>query len=197
MTRRANGEGSAIAWHEQTGLFRQSLRWTDAATGKRERRYVYGKTRAIVREKMRELQDRVEGGQPARDSSVKLSAWVEQWLATGLEASKRSRSTKDLYAGLLRRHVGGLVDPRAKRPDPVPDYAVELGARTLKALKPSHVDGLLLAMKEAGLKDSTVRSTYYALCALLAARSGRGSSRRTWWRRSTSPRSRTRPRRAT
>lgn len=84
------------------------------------------------------------------------------WRATTLAASDRKESTQALYANLSRRHL---------EPEP-------FGAVRLDKLKPSDVDGLVLAMRAKtkpaktegadpvrALSDSTIRQTYTVLRA--------------------------------
>jgi hypothetical protein len=58
-SRRGNGEGSAIT-QRKDGRYVAAIRYEDAQ-GKARRAYVYGRTKAQVREKLREARRRVRG----------------------------------------------------------------------------------------------------------------------------------------
>ncbi len=151
-TRRSNGEGSIVARRDKDGRvtsYQGQLRYTDDDSRAR-RFYASGRTKAEVRDQLREAQRRLEDGAPVRDARTTLAAWMEEWISTGLEASNRRRATKDLYQGLLRNHV-----------------APTLGTRTLDALRPAHIEALLLEKKAEGKAASTLRNLYAALRACL------------------------------
>lgn len=156
----ANGEGSI--YKRKDGRWAAALTAEDPETGERKRRVLYGRTRTEVRQKLREAQDRAEEGLPITDKRAALEAWIEQWIATTLEASDRKQSTKELYETVARRYIG--TDPIARR--------------TLDRLKPSDIEGFLLRMRNT-TKDpdgedatskyspSTIRTTYTVLRAIL------------------------------
>jgi len=84
-----------------------SVRWTDE-NGKQQRVTVYGRTLTEARQKLREIRERLESGGPARDSSVSLSAWTEEWISTALAARLDiEQSSKDTYARTARVHLVG------------------------------------------------------------------------------------------
>lgn len=147
MGRRGNGEGSIIKRPNST--YQGQLRYTDE-DGHPRRFYASGRTKAEVRDQLREALRRIEDGAPVKDAEITLAAWIEEWISTGLEASSRRRATKDLYQGLLRNHVSPT-----------------LGKRTLATLRPAHVDALLLEKRAEGKAASTLRNLYAALRACL------------------------------
>lgn len=164
----ANGEGSIykrIRGGVQTGYI-GAVSYTDDATGKAKRHMVYGKTRREVADKMKAVRERLDSGAAVKDSKRSMADWLAHWRATTLAASDRKASTKELYANLSRRHLE--VDP--------------FGSIRLDKLKPSDVEGLVLALRakvkpakatEAepnpspvrALSDSTVRQIYTVLRA--------------------------------
>jgi hypothetical protein len=73
---------------------------------------------------------------PVRDSSQRLADWIEHWSATTLEAPSRKESTKVLYRGLARKHLS----------------ANPFGAILLDKLRKSHIDGLLVALRNRGCR---------------------------------------------
>src|SRR4051812_19087213 len=102
----ANGEGSIykrMRNGKQTGYI-GAVSYT-AASGKPRRHIVYGKTRTEVREKMRQVRQRLDSRAAVKDSKRTLADWLAHWRATTLAASDRKDSTKELYANLSRRHL--------------------------------------------------------------------------------------------
>jgi integrase len=147
MAKRANGEGSI--YRRPDGTWSAQLSHRDAA-GKLRRPTVYGKTQAEVRRKLADLEQRLEAGEPLRDSNITLAAWLAEWTSTALPASSRKQATVDLYTTVTRKHL-------------VP----ALGRRPLHLLRPSDVEGLVLAKRREGLSASTVRTIYTVLRAAL------------------------------
>lgn len=146
--RRGNGEGSAIS-QRADGRYCAAIRYLDAH-GKPKRAYVYGKTKAEVRDKLKDARRRVEDGRPAVDAALTVGGYGQRWVVTSLAASDRATSTKELYEMLLRVHV-------------VP----RLGAVRLDQLRPTHVEGLVAELRTVGKSSSTIRSVYTVLRQLL------------------------------
>lgn len=145
MNKRANGEGNVR--QRADGRWEGSLSYVDAATDRRRRAYVYGKTAAEARRELKKVRDRVEGGAPAKDAPDTLGSWLARWRDASLAASDRKPTTKALYSSLSRKHLEGG----------------DIGAKRLDKLKPTDVEALIVRMRAAGLSDSTVRSVYAVL----------------------------------
>ncbi|WP_254902328.1 tyrosine-type recombinase/integrase [Mycobacterium simiae] len=163
----ANGEGSIykrMRNGRHTGYI-GAVSHTDDA-GQLKRHVVYGKTRADVRDKMRQARERLDNGVAVKDSKRTVADWLAHWRATTLAASDRKESTRELYANLCRRHL---------EPEP-------LGAIRLDKLRPSDIEALILAMRAKtkpgkrtqqnlpsepvrALSDATIRQTYTVLRA--------------------------------
>jgi integrase len=154
VARRANGEGSIF--RRKDGTWSAELSYRDDY-GTLKRRTVYGKTQAEVRTKFRDARERIEAGAPVKDASVTVAAWLEDWITKSLAASDRKQATKDLYATIARTHLVPTV-----------------GTIPLGRLRPSDVEALIVAKRDAGLAGSTVRTIYTVLRAALdiAARDG-------------------------
>ncbi len=154
MARRANGEGSIFK--RKDGTWSAELSYRDDH-GTLKRRTVYGRTQAEVRTKFRDARERIESGAPVKDASVSVAAWLEDWITKSLAASDRKQATKDLYATLARTHLVPTV-----------------GTIPLGRLRPSDVEALIVAKRDAGLAASTVRTIYTVLRSALdiAARDG-------------------------
>ena len=122
----------------------------DNPDGSSRRVYFYGRTQTEARAKANAARERAAAGLPVRDATRAVTDWLAEWRATFLASSDRAPSTKELYAGLTRRHV-----------EPV------IGALPLGQVRPSEVTRVLLAMEQAGLAASTRRNTYAALRSAL------------------------------
>ena len=97
------------------------------------------------------IRRRVADGQPARDRRQTVAAFAQHWIDTTLHASERKQTTKVMYAGVARTHI---------LPSPI-------GRLTLDRLRPSHVEGWVVELSGKGLAESTVRSAYTILRAVL------------------------------
>ncbi len=150
MSKRAGGEGSVR--QRADGRWEARLSYIDPSTGRRRSASFYGATDEAVRDKLEKARDRIKVEAPVQDSAVRLADWVEHWSATALEASPRKESTKQWYRTLARKHL----------------CAGAFGATPLDKLRKSHIDGLLVGLRAKGLSDSTVRSVYAVLRAVLA-----------------------------
>ncbi|KZS80270.1 site-specific integrase [Mycobacterium persicum] len=163
MARNANGEGSIYPWKKngKPAGYKGALSYRDE-NGQTKRYVAYGRTRKIVKDKLDKARERLDAGAPVRDSKQTIGEWLAYWRATGLAASDRKESTRELYARLSQKHL----------------EAAPFGAIRLDQLKASHIDAMVLAMKaetkpaatEGGeprraFADSTVRQVYTVLRA--------------------------------
>lgn len=151
MGKRSNGEGTVR--QRPDGRWEARLTWKDDATGATRRRSFYGLTMREAKAKMTAGRERVKVGAPVVDARTPLATWIDEWARTSLEASSRKAATKSLYRTLARVHLS-----------PAP-----LGTMPLATIKPSHVEALTMRMRREGSSDSTVRTTYTVLRAVLDA----------------------------
>lgn len=147
--RSANGEGSRPS-QRADGRWQVHVRYTDA-DGAPKRTTVYGKTQKEVTAKRRELVKRLADGKPATDAKLILATYVETWIAGPLAASDRKPNTRAMYATVARKHIAGRA----------------LGRAALDKVKPSTVESWVVELRQAGLSQSTVRSVYTVLRAIL------------------------------
>jgi integrase len=147
--RRGNNEGSTPR-RRPDGRWQINLRVTDDV-GEPSRHTVYGDTPQEARDKAAEIRKRVEDGQPARDRRQIVAAFALHWIDTSLQASERKQTTKVMYAGVARTHILGS----------------SIGRLTLDKIRPSHVEGWVVELRRKGLAESTVRSAYTILRAIL------------------------------
>lgn len=142
--RRSRGEGSIFK--------REDGSWCASITvgvidGKRRRKFVYGKTRKEVADKLQAIQRQHAAGITFTKLSVK--EFLEQWLEHTVKRKNRAR-TYDKYAEDVHNHL-------------VP----ALGHHQLAKLTPSHVQALLNQLEDAKLSYRSIRNVRAVLrCAL-------------------------------
>jgi integrase len=150
MAKRAPGEGSVR--QRADGRWEARLSYIDPVVGQRRSTSFYGATAEAVRAQLGEARGRVKVEAPVQDSPMLLAEWIRHWSATSLEASPRKPSTRQWYRDMARIH---LIPP-------------PLGIIPLGKIRKSHIDGLLVRLRDAGLADSTVRGIYTVLRTILA-----------------------------
>jgi integrase len=126
------------------------VRYTDQY-GLNKRTTVYGKTAQDARDKASEVRKRLTEGLPARDKRTTLETFTLEWIASALAASDRKATTKVMYAGVARVHIVGS----------------HIGGLALDKVRPMHVEGWIVGLRGKGLAESTVRSAYTILRAIL------------------------------
>ena len=147
--RRGNSEGSTPR-RRPDGRWQINLRVTDEF-GDSSRHTVYGGTAQDARDRAAEIRKRVEDGQPARDRRETVAAFTQHWIDTSLQASERKRNTQVMYAGVARTHI----------------LNSSIGRLSLDKVRPSHVEGWVVELRRKGLAESTIRSAYTILRAVL------------------------------
>ncbi|GAB3364116.1 site-specific integrase [Modestobacter lapidis] len=147
--RRGNSEGSTPR-RRPDGRWQINLRVTDEF-GEASRHTVYGDTPQETREKAAAIRKRVADGQPARDRRQTVAAFAQHWIDTTLQASERKQTTKVMYAGVARTHI----------------LSSSIGRLTLDRIRPSHVEGWVVELRRKGLAESSIRSAYTILRAVL------------------------------
>ena len=148
--RRSDNEGS-IYRRSSDGLWVGALTYTDDNGKRRQRVIASSKRRGAVAEKLKEAQQRLDAAEPVKDARVTVAMFVEDWIRKALPASRRKPSTQANYSTIARAHL-----------TPAP-----FGAQTLDRLRPSDIEALLVAKRDAGLSDSTVRLIYTVCRAML------------------------------
>jgi integrase len=134
--KRGNGEGS-ITKRKDDG--RWMARYTVHTAAGRERKTIYGKTRAEVAEKLaKAVMDRA-GGLVFDAGTLRLLEYLERWLADSVRGTVRA-TTYENYSYLVRTYT-------------VPS----LGCVKLKALTPAHVQRFYREKLDSGLAPRTVQ----------------------------------------
>ncbi|MFJ6646755.1 tyrosine-type recombinase/integrase [Streptomyces sp. NPDC091290] len=130
MAKRANGEGTISKradgrYHAAAYVYRPD--------GTRTRKFVYGKTRKEVADKLTELQEKTRQGIPAAESTMAFGDYLTYWLAT-IAPQRLKPSTLNSYEGLARLYI---------RP--------ALGKKRLNRLSPADVRRFLAEFKDSCL----------------------------------------------
>jgi integrase len=157
MARRGAGEGS-IYRDKTDGGWRATVELGIGEDGQRERKYLRGRTRADVAQKVRDVLKDVDEGLPvSRDGDgPTVEQWLNHWHST--IQKKRLRESSYLAEGLtLQNHV-----------IPV------LGKVRLKMLQPEQVERLYARLDEKGLSPSTVLKAHRHLNRALKVAMQRG-----------------------
>jgi hypothetical protein len=147
--RRGNSEGSNPV-QRGDGRWQVHIRHTDE-DGRSRRYTVYGSTPKEARAKASAVRERLRANLPARDRKVTLGAFAAAWIDSTLAASDRKASTKAMYATMARQHISGS----------------KIGAQPLDKLRPSHIEAWKVELEHRGLSESTIRSAYTILGAVL------------------------------
>lgn len=144
VSRRGHGEGSIRRRDENRWEARLYVASRD---GGRRRVSIYGRTRAEVQRKLREVQQEYERGALPIGPTPTVGAFLSQWLATA-KASVRPK-TYVSYEGTVRLHLLPYI-----------------GRVHLRRLTPGHVQSVLTLKTEARLSPRSVR---YVLLVLRIA----------------------------
>ncbi|MCT9005429.1 tyrosine-type recombinase/integrase [Streptomyces rhizosphaerihabitans] len=128
--RRANGEGTITK--RKDGRY-QAAAYVYRPDGTRTRKFVYGKTREEVADKLTELQELTRQGIPAASSTMAFGDYLTYWLAT-VAPERLKPATLNSYEGLSRLYI---------RP--------ALGKKRLNRLSPTDVRRFLTEFKVACL----------------------------------------------
>ncbi|MBA2716632.1 MAG: site-specific integrase [Propionibacteriales bacterium] len=147
--RRGNREGSNPV-RRKDGRWQVHIRYSDDS-GAAKRTTVYGTSATEAREKADEVRDRLRSHLPAKDRKVTLARFTTDWIGSTLAASDRKATTKAMYATVARKHIVGAT----------------IGTTSLDKLKPSHVEAWKVELQKRGLSESTIRSAYTILRAVL------------------------------
>ncbi|BAU84714.1 phage integrase [Streptomyces laurentii] len=128
--RRANGEGTITK--RADGRY-QAAAYVYRPDGTRTRKFVYGKTRDEVSDKLIEMQNKTRQGIPAATSAMPFGDYLTYWLAA-IAPDRLKASTLNSYEGLSRLYI---------RP--------ALGKKRLNRLSPADVRMFLAAFKDGCL----------------------------------------------
>jgi len=137
--KRGDGEGSIN--EVRAGLWRGSMMVGYRPDGRPDRRYVYGKTRDIVQDKLAELRRTVKQGMVVDRRQLTMANLIDQWLEDCVVRNLRAKTLQSY------RQIANLY----LRP--------ALGRVQLAALRPEHVRRLCADMAHRELSPTTIRYT--------------------------------------
>lgn len=145
---RGQGEGS-IYQRASDGMWVSviDLGWHN---GKRSRKYLYGKTRADVAEKLNDALYKQDRGLRVKMERQTLAQFLERWLIDVIAPSRRANTLR-AYQIHVHRHI-----------------APAIGHRQLTKLTPQDVQRLISDRLAAGLSPQTVRGILSTLRLALA-----------------------------
>ncbi len=148
MERRVNGEGTQIKKHAKGGYYK-------AITLDGKRKFIYGKTKAVVAEKEKEVRKEFDEG--VTGEPITLGDFMKRWLDDSVRSSVR-RSTWDRYERITRVHI-----------------TPELGRTKVKNLKPLQVQSLYSKkLLDQGLSPRSVQYIHRTLSKALREAVGWG-----------------------
>lgn len=138
--------------HNEGGIYKRAEdeRWVGSLSlgyegGKRKRRYVYGKTRREVQEKLSALRRAHDDGLPVAPEKLTLGAYLQQWVENSARPTIRPK-TYASYAQLIRLYL-----------------APDLGHIPLAKLTPSDVQAWVNKRLAGGLSPRTVQYAHAVL----------------------------------
>lgn len=141
MTRRGSGEGSIVKRADGRWMAQVDLGW---AGGKRQRKFLYGKTRQEVARKLAVAVKAHHDGMPMSDDRVTVEAFLRDWLNSARGTIRPKTWTT--YEGYIRLHA-------------IP----ALGRLPLVKLEPRHLQRLFSDKLEEGLSPSSVHHLHAIL----------------------------------
>jgi integrase len=139
--KRGNGEGSIYRRKDGRWVGQYTI-YTD--TGPKYR-YLYGKTRAAVAEKLTKAMADRNSGLMFDAGRMTVGEYLDQWLSDSVRGTVRT-STFERHEAIIRLHI---------KPT--------LGHVGLKKLTPAHVRGLYREKLDSGLDPATVRKIHSTL----------------------------------
>jgi integrase len=172
--RRGQGEDS-IYWDASKNRYVGAVSLGFSPAGTRIRRKVTGRTKAEVRDKLRELHQQVESGvRPRRGYTVNNA--LDDWLAHGLDGV--SARTVTLYKGTiapaLREQLGTVKLRNLTAPDVQNAFAVLASRMSTRTVQISH-NVLVRAIRQAERDDLAARNVAALVKAPKGQRAGRPS----------------------
>lgn len=110
--RRGNGEGSI--YQRKNGSWAAVVSVGTKADGKPNRKFIYGKTRKEVAEKLRDAQNKLDLGVMPGGDNVTFEMWILHWLEDVIKPGIKQR-TYNNYSRAIKKHiVPGLGKLRLK-----------------------------------------------------------------------------------
>lgn len=141
MTRRGAGEGSIVKRADDRWMAQVDLGW---AGGKRQRKFLYGKTRQDVARKLAAAVKAHQDGMPMSNERITVEAFLKDWL-TSARATVRPK-TWQTYECYIRLHA-----------------LPALGRLPLAKVEPRHLQRLYADKLDEGLSPTSVHHLHAIL----------------------------------
>ena len=120
---------------------RSDKRWeAQISVGGNKRRSIYGKSRAEVSKKMKEILVSLDNGTYQEPSRLTVSEWMNEWLTTFCANSVKPL-TLSAYQSAIRNHI-----------------APSIGGVKLQSVRGTHIQKLYNSMTEKGMSAKTVKN---------------------------------------
>lgn len=110
--RRGNGEGSV--YQRKDGKWAAVITVGVKENGKPDRKFLYGKTRKEVADKLREAQNKLDVGVIPGGDNVLFSAWIRNWLEVVIKPGIKERTYKNYNAAIEKHIIPGIGNYRLK-----------------------------------------------------------------------------------
>lgn len=110
--RRGNGEGSV--YQRKDGKWAAVITVGVKENGKPDRKFLYGKTRKEVADKLREAQNKLDVGVIPGGDNVLFSAWIRNWLEVVIKPGIKERTYKNYTAAIEKHIIPGIGNYRLK-----------------------------------------------------------------------------------
>ena len=104
--RRGNGEGSV--YQRKDGTWAAVLTVGVKPDGKPDRKFLYGKTRKEVADKLREAQNKLDAGVIPGGDNVLFSTWVMNWLEVVIKPGIKERTYINYKASIEKHIIPGI-----------------------------------------------------------------------------------------
>lgn len=104
--RRGNGEGSV--YQRKDGTWAAVLTVGVKPDGKPDRKFLYGKTRKEVADKLREAQNKLDAGVIPGGDNVLFSTWVMNWLEIVIKPGIKERTYINYKASIEKHIIPGI-----------------------------------------------------------------------------------------
>lgn len=155
-TRRGNGEGSI--YERKPGQWAAVIsNGVDPATGKARRKFVYGKSRGEVKDKLREIQNQQATGTIPDAGKLTLGEWLNIWLENYAHPGIR-QSTYDSYKQQIEKHINPAMGKKLLKKVTTTDiqcfYRAMLDGGNLAKVKDQETGDMV--MKGGGLSAATL-----------------------------------------
>lgn len=104
--RRGNGEGSI--YQRKDGSWAAAITIGTKPDGKADRKFLYGKTRKEVADKLRDAQNKIDVGVMPGGNNVTFGAWIQAWLETIIRPSIKTRTYRNYSQSVYKHIIPGL-----------------------------------------------------------------------------------------